>query len=74
MLGTCDHLVACEYNREFYELSTILTNKMQEQVKERVENVCDDLVTAQFGDSLFDGVYSILVFLHIPKEYANIIF
>lgn len=66
-LGTTDTVVACEYNSEFCELSSIITKSMDQEVANRIENVCDDLTTVQFDGSKFDGVYSILVFLHVPK-------
>jgi len=67
-LETENTIVACEYNSEFDELSSIATKSLDKSVSSRVTHVCDDLTTARFGGPKFDGVYSILVFLHIPKK------
>ena len=60
-------VTACEYSPEFIELSEILTKELSKDCQDRIVHVCGDLTTQKFDDE-FDGVYSFLVFLHIPKR------
>lgn len=54
--------------------STELSKKLSDCAGNRVENICDDLTSAKFGEPKFDGVYSILCFLHIPKCHLGNLF
>ena len=66
-LGLNHHIISCEYNCEFHQLAQMATAALDQTISCRIEQVCGDLVIKNFGVTL-DGVYSFLVFLHIPKN------
>ena len=55
-------------------ISTELSKKLAGDASTRVTDICADLTNAKFGDPKFDGVYSILCFLHIPKSQLGNLF